>query len=201
MGLLAEPREVLWRMGFRFSSAVFKGWSYIDFQHLVLWIQEFVTWNASLRQHLSACAPCWFSAGHNIHTIGQHPRQRLPFGVHGTGYIWSYSWTSVRLSYFLVTVRWLRICFFIDRNYVDSTTAMQQNLTFASSDHFILRADSKTILSASGPGRNSIRLRSNKQYTTSVMVWVMVASSFEKVIIDYLVLFRFNIRHMPQGCG
>ena len=53
---------------------------------------------------------------------------------------------------------------------MDSTTAMQQNLTFASSDHFILRADSKTVLSASGPGRNSIRLRSNKQYTTSVMV-------------------------------
>ncbi|KAF8888569.1 laminarinase [Infundibulicybe gibba] len=66
-------------------------------------------------------------------------------------------------------------------NYVNSATATSQNLTFASGDHFILRADFKTKLSASGPGRNSVRMQSNKQYTTSVMV--------------------FNIRHMPQGCG
>ncbi|KAF8155942.1 laminarinase [Crassisporium funariophilum] len=66
-------------------------------------------------------------------------------------------------------------------NYVDAGTASSQNLTFASGDHFVLRADSKKVLSASGPGRNSVRLQSNKQYTTSVMI--------------------FNIRHMPQGCG
>ena len=94
-----------------------------------------------------------------------------------------------------------RVYFFIDRNYVDSTTAMQQNLTFASNDHFILRADSKTVLSTSGPGRNSVRLQSNQQYTTSVMVWARVLSSFEKMIINYPTLFSFNIRHMPQGCG
>ncbi|KAG7094982.1 hypothetical protein E1B28_005779 [Marasmius oreades] len=66
-------------------------------------------------------------------------------------------------------------------NYVDAGTARSQNLTFASSDTFVLRADSKTTLSASGPGRNSVRIVSNRQYTTGVMI--------------------FNIRHMPQGCG
>ncbi|KAF9469590.1 laminarinase [Collybia nuda] len=66
-------------------------------------------------------------------------------------------------------------------NYVNQATAQSQNLTFASSDSFILRADFKTTLSASGPGRNSVRIRSNKVYTTHVAV--------------------FNIRHMPQGCG
>ncbi|EIN04087.1 glycoside hydrolase family 16 protein [Punctularia strigosozonata HHB-11173 SS5] len=66
-------------------------------------------------------------------------------------------------------------------NYVDETTARAQNLTFASSDTFILRADDKTVLSASGPGRNSVRLLSNNAYTTHVAV--------------------FDLRHMPQGCG
>ncbi|KAF4564594.1 hypothetical protein EYR36_002531 [Pleurotus pulmonarius] len=66
-------------------------------------------------------------------------------------------------------------------NYVDANTARSKNLTFASSDTFILRADSTTRLSASGPGRDSVRIRSNKVYTTHVAV--------------------FNMRHMPQGCG
>lgn len=66
-------------------------------------------------------------------------------------------------------------------NYVDAGTAASQNLTFASSSSFILRADFKKTLSASGPGRSSVRLQSNKQYTTSVLV--------------------FNARHFPVGCG
>jgi len=66
-------------------------------------------------------------------------------------------------------------------NFVDGPTAMSENLTFSSGDTFILRADATTILDPNGPGRNSVRLISNKQYTTSVMV--------------------FNMRHMPQGCG
>ncbi|KAG9221782.1 hypothetical protein CCMSSC00406_0006725 [Pleurotus cornucopiae] len=66
-------------------------------------------------------------------------------------------------------------------NYVDANTARSKNLTFASGDTFILRADSTTRLSASGPGRDSVRIRSNKVYTTHVAV--------------------FNMRHMPQGCG
>ncbi|KAG7445068.1 glycoside hydrolase family 16 protein [Guyanagaster necrorhizus] len=67
-------------------------------------------------------------------------------------------------------------------NYVDVSTSKSRNLTYASGDTFILRADDTTVLSASGPGRNSVRLMSNNQYNSnSVMV--------------------FNIRHMPQGCG
>ncbi|EIN09353.1 glycoside hydrolase family 16 protein [Punctularia strigosozonata HHB-11173 SS5] len=66
-------------------------------------------------------------------------------------------------------------------NYVNKATAQSQNLTYASSDTFILRADYKNTLSASGPGRNSARIQSNNAYSTHVAI--------------------FNIRHMPQGCG
>jgi len=66
-------------------------------------------------------------------------------------------------------------------NYVDATTAAENNLTYASGNHFVLRADSGSVLNPNGPGRNSVRIQSNEQYMTSVMV--------------------FNIRHMPQGCG
>ncbi|KAK0202504.1 endo-beta-glucanase [Desarmillaria ectypa] len=67
-------------------------------------------------------------------------------------------------------------------NYVDVSTSKSRNLTYASGDTFILRADDTTVLNANGPGRNSVRLMSNKQYGSNT---VMV----------------FNIRHMPQGCG
>ncbi|KAG6809636.1 hypothetical protein H0H92_015450 [Tricholoma furcatifolium] len=66
-------------------------------------------------------------------------------------------------------------------NYVDAATAASENLTFSSGNTFILRADYTQVLSASGPGRDSVRLQSNEQYTTSVTI--------------------FNVRHMPQGCG
>ncbi|KAF9475568.1 endo-1,3(4)-beta-glucanase [Pholiota conissans] len=65
--------------------------------------------------------------------------------------------------------------------YVDQATSKSLNLTFASSNSFILRTDFKTVLSASGPGRNSVRIRSAKTYTTHAAV--------------------FDVRHMPQGCG
>ncbi|KAF8635427.1 hypothetical protein AX15_000416 [Amanita polypyramis BW_CC] len=66
-------------------------------------------------------------------------------------------------------------------HYVNAQTAARNNLTFASDGHFIMRADHTKYLSPSGPGRDSVRLRSYEQYTTSVMV--------------------FNIGHMPTGCG
>ncbi|KAI0757797.1 laminarinase [Daedaleopsis nitida] len=66
-------------------------------------------------------------------------------------------------------------------NYVSEDIAIAQNLTFALDDHLIIRADHTTVLQANGPGRNSVRLMSNKQYTTHVSVW--------------------NVRHMPQGCA
>ncbi len=55
---------------------------------------------------------------------------------------------------------------------MDQDTALAQNLTFYSGDHFVIRADHKTKLSSSGPGRNSVRLQSNKKYTTHVTVFV-----------------------------
>lgn len=58
------------------------------------------------------------------------------------------------------------------RNYVDRSTAIAQNLTFAHGSTFILRADSKTVLDPSGPGRNSVRIISKKSYTHHVAVWV-----------------------------
>ncbi|KAJ6513505.1 glycoside hydrolase family 16 protein [Mycena vulgaris] len=67
-------------------------------------------------------------------------------------------------------------------NYVDKATAMSQNLTFASGNTFIMRADAKTVISdSSAVGRNSVRIRTNNAYTTHVAV--------------------FDIVHMPQGCG
>ncbi|KAG5640368.1 hypothetical protein DXG03_008893, partial [Asterophora parasitica] len=66
-------------------------------------------------------------------------------------------------------------------NYVDAGTAASENLTYANGDTFILRADYKKTLTAGGPGRDSVRIQSNKQYTTSVAI--------------------FNVRHIPQGCG
>lgn len=53
-------------------------------------------------------------------------------------------------------------------NYVDQGTALSKNLTFANGNTFVIRADSTTSLSASGPGRNSVRVRSQKTYTTHV---------------------------------
>ncbi|KAF8970935.1 glycoside hydrolase family 16 protein [Flammula alnicola] len=66
-------------------------------------------------------------------------------------------------------------------NYVDQSTSQSQNLTFASSDTFILRTDFTTVLNPNGAGRNSVRIKSTKTYTSHVAI--------------------FNLRHMPQGCG
>lgn len=65
--------------------------------------------------------------------------------------------------------------------YVDQNTAIANNLTFTSSNSFVLRADHTNVVPSSGVGRESVRLISNAQYTTHAAV--------------------FDIRHMPQGCG
>lgn len=54
--------------------------------------------------------------------------------------------------------------------YVDQPTAQMLNLTYATSNTFIMRADDTTVLTPSGPGRNSVRIRSNSQYTQHVVV-------------------------------
>ncbi|KAI6041497.1 glycoside hydrolase family 16 protein [Pisolithus marmoratus] len=66
-------------------------------------------------------------------------------------------------------------------NYVDSATAQRLGLAFATANSFVMRADDTTVLSPTGPGRNSVRIRSNNEYTTHVAV--------------------FDINHMPEGCG
>jgi len=67
-------------------------------------------------------------------------------------------------------------------NYVNMATAQSQNLTFASGNTFIMRADAHTVISdSSSTGRNSVRLMSNSAFSTHVAV--------------------FDIQHMPQGCG
>jgi len=66
-------------------------------------------------------------------------------------------------------------------NYTDFNFAQSQGLVSWTSNSFTMRADSTTVLSASGPGRNAQRIVSNKQYTTSVTV--------------------LDVQHMPQGCG
>ncbi|KAJ3572973.1 hypothetical protein NP233_g2732 [Leucocoprinus birnbaumii] len=56
-------------------------------------------------------------------------------------------------------------------NYVDQSTAESQGLVQqASSTSFIIRADHTTVLNPSGPGRNSVRIKSQKTYTTHVAV-------------------------------
>ena len=57
------------------------------------------------------------------------------------------------------------------RNYVDEATAQSLNLTYTTSNTFIMRADDTTVLSPAGPERNSVRIRSNNQYTTRVTVY------------------------------
>ncbi|KAK7462312.1 hypothetical protein VKT23_007913 [Stygiomarasmius scandens] len=58
-------------------------------------------------------------------------------------------------------------------NYVSQATAQSENLTYASNGHFILRSDFKKTLSASGPGRDSVRIQSNRQYETAVMMYAI----------------------------
>ena len=55
-------------------------------------------------------------------------------------------------------------------NYVDQGTAQSLNLSFASSNSFVMRADASTTLNPNGPGRNSVRLQSNKQYGANTVV-------------------------------
>jgi len=66
-------------------------------------------------------------------------------------------------------------------NYVSQSTAQSAGLYSVSGNTLTLRADHTTVLSSTGPGRNSFRLLSNNQYSTHVAI--------------------FDIGHMPEGCG
>ena len=87
------------------------------------------------------------------------------------------------------------------RNYVGKDDALAQNLTFASGDTLVIRTDDKTVLDPNGPGRNSVRLYSNKKYKNHVTVYVPPVHSPNLPIADAMFANRWNIRHMPEGCG
>ncbi len=57
-----------------------------------------------------------------------------------------------------------------ESNYVSENAALSGGLATVSGDNnnFIIRTDNTTVLSASGPGRNSVRIISNNQYSTHV---------------------------------
>lgn len=67
------------------------------------------------------------------------------------------------------------------RNYVNQRKAISQNLTFAASDAFVLRADAWNTIPDWARGRSSVRLQSRASYSAHVAV--------------------FNVRHAPDGCG
>lgn len=66
-------------------------------------------------------------------------------------------------------------------NYVDQPTAIGANLTYTSSDKFVMRGDSTNIVQPGAAGRNSVRITSVNSYTDSIMV--------------------LDIQHMPIGCA
>jgi hypothetical protein len=70
----------------------------------------------------------------------------------------------------------------IIRNYVNATIAATKNLTYASRQSFILRADHTTVLDPNGPGRNSVRLESNKIWTNGVFVHVSLVFTLLQLI-------------------
>ncbi|KAI0308543.1 concanavalin A-like lectin/glucanase domain-containing protein, partial [Amylostereum chailletii] len=66
-------------------------------------------------------------------------------------------------------------------NYVDQNTALQHNLTYATNDKFVMRADSWSNVPASARGRDSVRISSQATYDEAVFV--------------------LDLAHMPQGCA
>lgn len=71
-------------------------------------------------------------------------------------------------SYFFLFFFLLRLL--CRSNYVDRATSQSLNLTYASSDTFVLRTDFNSVLNPNGPGRNSVGIRSRKTYRTHVAV-------------------------------
>jgi hypothetical protein len=55
-------------------------------------------------------------------------------------------------------------------NYLDQNTAVRTGLSYATLDSFVMRVDHKTVLNATGPGRNSIRIKSKKAWQHGVVV-------------------------------
>ncbi|KAI0085156.1 concanavalin A-like lectin/glucanase domain-containing protein [Irpex rosettiformis] len=66
-------------------------------------------------------------------------------------------------------------------NYVDQDTATSRNLSQATDNKFIMRADNQNVVSPSARGRDSVRISSWNAYGDSVIV--------------------LDIQHMPEGCS
>lgn len=56
-------------------------------------------------------------------------------------------------------------------NYLDQKTAIRDGLSYATLDSFVMRVDDKAVLNATGPGRNSIRIKSKKTWEHGVIVY------------------------------
>ena len=66
-------------------------------------------------------------------------------------------------------------------NYVDISTAIKSNLSYASGSKFIMRADSTSIVPSYARGRDSVRITSKTAYTEG--------------------LYILDLSHMPTGCA
>ncbi|KAG5637031.1 hypothetical protein H0H81_006026 [Sphagnurus paluster] len=66
-------------------------------------------------------------------------------------------------------------------NYIDKWSAQAGNLSYASSNKFIMRVDANQIVAPGARGRDSVRIISNTAYGDSVTV--------------------LDLTHMPVGCA
>lgn len=103
------------------------------------------------------------SAGSVLSTVDMLHRKWLPqpTRLHFLHRRWPHGWASVSVSYFnmFTSFQFYSMNEPI-RTYVDSGTAAADNLTFATDDVFIMRADDTTVLTADDPGRKSVRITS-----------------------------------------
>ncbi|KAK7472629.1 hypothetical protein VKT23_000742 [Stygiomarasmius scandens] len=66
-------------------------------------------------------------------------------------------------------------------NYVDRQTSIEKNLTYASEDKFIMKADSSEIVPPESRGRDSIRIESIEPFSEALII--------------------LDLQHAPTGCA
>ncbi|KAI8972244.1 concanavalin A-like lectin/glucanase domain-containing protein [Trametes punicea] len=66
-------------------------------------------------------------------------------------------------------------------NYLSQADSLNENLTYATENSFIMRADFQKIVPFGARGRDSVRISSLKAYDEAVVV--------------------LDLKHMPEGCG
>jgi hypothetical protein len=85
-------------------------------------------------------------------------------------------------------------------NYVSKADAIAQNLVQVSGNNFTLRADDQNVPSATARGRDSVRITSQKSYTTHVSMCAPLPMRPLRPLTPSLVI-SYNVAHMPKGCG